>query len=166
MPLTDHDAIRRAALAEVGRAPVADDPSMRALREALAGEPVLVQSPDARPAFWLVPFEVGDRACGVAHVDLSGRVVQVSRFGGGATDRASWPDAGFFRQPPPRVLEEVRTRHPDVSASDAMLSYDDVPAKWAWRIVVGGPRRAVAYITPGGWYEKPMTRDERQDREG
>jgi hypothetical protein len=53
-----------------------------------------------------------------------------------------------------------------VSASDAMLSYDDVPAKWAWRIVVGGPKQAVAYITPGWWYEKQMTRDEGRDREG
>ena len=64
------------------------------------------------------------------------------------------------------AVSHIRASYPDVSASDAMLSYDDVPAKWAWRIVVGGPKQAVAYITPGWWYEKQMTRDEGRDREG
>jgi hypothetical protein len=139
---------------------------MRALREAVAGEPVLVQSAAGEPAFWLVPFEVGERVCGVARVELSGRVVQVSRFGAGADDRGSWPETGFFRQPSTRILEKVRAKYPGLPLREPVFSYDDIPAKWAWRIAVGGPRSVVVYITPGGWYEKPASRNGRQDREG
>jgi hypothetical protein len=158
--------IRRAAEAAVARAPVSSDPSMRALREAVVGDAALVRSAVGEPAFWLVPFEVGGRACGFARVELSGRVAQVSRFGAGADDRGSWPEAGFFRRPPARILDEVRTKHPGLPLAEPALSYDGSPAKWAWRIAVGRPVITVAYITPGGWYEKPVPRGALEDRAG
>ena len=65
-----------------------------------------------------------------------------------------------------RILDEVRAKHPGLPLAEPALSYDDSPAKWAWRIAVGRPMITVAYITPGGWYEKPASRSARQDREG
>jgi len=158
--------MRRAAEAAVDRAPVSSDPSMRALRDAVVGDPVLARSAEGEPVFWLVPFEVGDQVCGFARVELSGRVAQVSRFGAGADDRASWLKADFFRRPPARILDEVRAKHPGLPLAEPALSYDDSPAKWGWRIAVGRPMISVAYITPGGWYEKPVSRGVRHDREG
>jgi hypothetical protein len=157
---------RRAAAAEVRRAPVAGDPALRELRKASVGDAALVRSPDGDPAFWLVPFESGDRACGFARVELNGRVAQVSAFGAGAADRASWPAAEFFRRPPARALEEVRAKHLRLTLGEPVLSYDGTPAKWAWRIPVGGPAGFDVYVTPGGWYEKPISRDGARDREG
>jgi hypothetical protein len=162
----DATRVRRAAAAEVRRAHVADDPAMRGLREAAAGDAALVYSPAGDPAFWLVPFESGDRACGFARVELSGRVSQVSVFGAGAADRASCPPAEFFRRPPARVLDEVRAKHPGRTLGEPVLSYDATPAKWAWRIPVDGPAGSVVYATPGGWYEKALPRGSPPDREG
>lgn len=139
---------------------------MRGLREAKIGDPALVRSADGAPAFWLVPFESGDRACGFARVELSGRAAQVGIFGAGADDRANWPPAEFFRHPPAGVLEELRAKHPGVPLAAPVLSYDGSPAKWAWRICIGSPPARVAYVTPGGWYEKAAAHGVRPDREG
>jgi hypothetical protein len=131
---------------------------MRVLSEARIGDPALVRSPEGEPVFWLVPLEVDAQACGFARVDLAGRVAQVSRFGGGADDRASWPQTDFFRRPPMRLLKTVRMKHASIPLGEPLLSYDGSPAKWAWRIAIGEPVSAVAYLTPGGWYEKPAPR--------
>lgn len=139
---------------------------MRVLRGAAVGEPVLARSPDGEPAFWLVPFEIGARACGFARVDVAGRVVQISRFGATDADRASWPEADFFRQPPARVLEEVRVAHAGAVLDEPSLSYDGSPAKWAWRIRVDGPVKTVVFITPGGWHERPAESATGNTREG
>jgi len=158
--------IRRAVEAQLDREPVSSDPSMRALREAVVGDPALARSAEGEPAFWLVPIEIGKQACGYARVELSGRVTQVSGFGAGADDRGSWPEANFFRRPPARILDDLRAKHPGVPLSEPVLSYDASPAKWAWCIAVGGPPSTVAYITPGGWYEKAASRRPPRDREG
>jgi hypothetical protein len=137
---------------------------MRRVREATIGEPALARSADGEPAFWLVPFESGGRACGFARVDLSGRVAQISAFGAGADDTASWPEADFFRRTPPGSLSDIRARHPGLPLAEPVLSYDGNSAKWAWRIAIGEPAKAIAYVAPGGWYEKPPGAP--QDREG
>lgn len=140
---------------------------MRAMREAVVGEAALARTAAGEPAFWLVPIETGTRACGYARVELSGRVAQISTFGAGAADRASWPEADFFRRPPARILDDIRARHPGVPLTEPTLSYDGSPAKWAWRIAIGGaPAESIAYVTPGGWYEKSASRSAPPDREG
>jgi hypothetical protein len=158
--------IRRAVQAEVGRAPLGHDPSMKLLREARIGEPALVRSPAGDPAFWLVPFLLGNQACGFARVELTGRVAQVGRFGAAAGDRSSWPQADFFDRPPGHLLDEVRTKHPALPFGEPTLSYDGSPARWAWRIAVGEPAVTVAYLTPGGWYSRPASTAPPQDRVG
>jgi hypothetical protein len=161
-----HDAerIRRAVAAEIERAPVLTDPLMGALRNAVVGEPVLARTADDEPAFWLVPIEAGDRACGFARVELSGRVAQVGRFGGGSDDTQSWPKANFFREPPVRFLNEIRAKYPGLRLTKPVLSYDGSPAKWAWRIGIGEPVNSIAYVSTGGWYERPQNTP--HDREG
>jgi hypothetical protein len=160
----DVKRIRQAVEREISRAPVSGDPSMPALRECTVGEPALVRSADGASAFWLVPFEIGDRACGFARVELSGRIAQVSQFGAGADDRASWPQAEFFRRPAARVLDDIRAKHPGLALAEPVLSFDGSPAKWAWRVAINDS--AAVYITPRGWYEKAAARGAPPDREG
>ena len=138
---------------------------MRMLRDAVTGDPVQAQSPEGEPAFWLVPLQIGLRACGFARVDLSGRVAQIGRFSGG-DDQTAWPEADFFKRPLPRLLDEIRAKHAGIPLAEPLLSYDGSPAKWAWRVAIGTPAVAVAYLTPGGWYEKPAAPVSAEDREG
>ena len=142
------------------------DPLLRALRSAVVGNPVLARSPDGAPAFWLVPLEVRQRACGFARVELTERVAQLSAFGAGADDVSSWPEADFFRRPPARVLDEVRAKYSGAQLAEPVFSYDGSPAKWAWRVTVGEPATSVVYITPGGWYERAGSRAVQPGREG
>lgn len=143
-----------AALRHAGSA----DATTRLLRAAQVAEPALVRAPSGEPAFWLVPLVVrdlaGDLACGYARVGLDGRVAQLSQFGAGEADRSAWLQASFFRQPPASWLVEIRAKHPGAALAEPVLSYDGSPAKWAWRIAIGDGDR-VAYVLPGGWYERP-----------
>lgn len=145
--------IARAVTAALRRAGSGDATS-RTLRAARVDEPALVRAPTGEPAFWLVPLVVGDLACGYARVELDGRVAQLSQFSAGEADRSALPHASFFRQPPAPQLAEMRAQHPRAALAEPLLSYDGSPAKWAWRIAIGDGAR-VAYVLPGGWYEKP-----------
>ena len=134
-----------------------DDAQFAATRGARVGSPALVQNPAGEPAFWLVPLLVKDQACGYAQVDLKGTVDRIGIFGAGPQDRASWIDAAFFKRPPSESLVAIEADHPEATVSEPVLSYDTTPVRWAWRLEITSADRieAVAFITPGGWYERP-----------
>src|SRR5512140_89798 len=88
----DPSRIRLAVTAALARSPVADDPAMQVLPSAVIGTPLLARSPEGAPAFWFVPLEIGQRACGFARVELSEQVAQISSFGAGTRSEASWPE--------------------------------------------------------------------------
>lgn len=150
--------------------PVSTDPALAALAAAEVGAPLLAGDAAGAPAFWLVPLLQGDRACGYAHVDLAGRVTQVSSFGAGPRDTAAWPPARYFSAPPQALVDEVQARHPGAPLGAARFSFDTSPARWGWRIAVGSPASSVAFLSPAGWYEKPAGADGvaagRSQREG
>jgi hypothetical protein len=131
---------------------------MQVLRAATVDEPLLAHHPQGTAAFWFVPLLSGTRVCGFARVELDGRVAQVASFGAGPRDTAAWLEADFFRRPPQHLLEAVRSRHPGLPIGAPVFGYDGSPARWAWRVLVGQPASSVAYITPGGWYERPVER--------
>lgn len=160
------EPIRRAVATALWRSPVVDDPTMAALRGAIAGAPVLVRSPGGAPAFWIVPLEAGTRASGFARVELNGRVAQIGHFGAAATDSSAWPEATFFEGPSATAMKEIRARHSTASISQPQLSYDGSPAKWAWLVKVGDPATRFIFVTPGGWYERPARDDVASGREG
>lgn len=141
--------------AAAGRArqlvPYRDDPALAAVRGATVGTPALVRSPEGEPAFWLVPFIDGRLACGFARVGLDGRISQLGAFGSGHHDPPAWPDADFLSKVPARWWKELTQRFPEAQSTGAVLSYDQSPAKWSWRIHLG-PQQGVAYIGPHGWY--------------
>ena len=144
------------AATEALRQGEAGDSLMQALRAARAGKAALVHTPAGEAAFWLVPFEVGERACGFARVGLDRRVLQFSLFGA-AADRASWPLASLFREAPAQCLREIEAAHPGLVLGEPMLSYDGSPARWAWRVTQaggGGEGAAVFYVSAGGWYPR------------
>ncbi len=155
MARADANEVKVAAAAAVRQAPARDDPLFASLRRAEAGSPVLVHGPAGEPAYWLAPYVLRGRVCGLAEVDLAGQVVRAGILGGGPDDQAAWIDAAFFAAPPPAALSEIRLRYGPASAPAAQFSYDGSPARWAWRVEVGGPgpRKAV-FITPNGWYER------------
>jgi len=153
--MIDRKAARAAAAAAKKEAPVAEDRALAALRRARVGRPALVRTPAGEPAFWLAPFVSGDLACGLAHVDLDGRVARIGAFGAGPADRQSWVPLSFFEEAPAGPLAEIRAAYPGLDLSEPVLSYDASPARWAWRVEATGRRgvEAVAFIGPGGWYE-------------
>ena len=144
-----------------------DDGQFAALQDARVDSPVMVRTPEGTPSFWLVPFQVGDQVCGFAVVDLKGEVMQISTLGGGPQDRSSWILHSFFSTPPELYLAEIRQKYPEHQFSEPFFSYDRSPARWAWRLEVGGPLTpaAVVFITPAGWYER-RSGSAQGDREG
>jgi len=146
--------IRNAAEAARRGPPIREDQRFVALREAQAGTPVMVHSPEGGDAFWLVPFLSGEQVCGYARVELDGRTGQISILGAGPEDRGSWIAYSFFVQPPDSFLEEIRKKHTGRSISSPVFSYDRSPTRWAWRLEVGEtPEIVEVFITPAGWYE-------------
>jgi hypothetical protein len=133
---------------------LAKDPQFKALAEARTGDPAIVFTPEKQPVFWIIPFYEGPAICGYARAELSNRISQMSILGAGPEDRNSWIKGSFFTQPPADALAAVRSRFSGRTLSEPFLSYDRTPAQWAWRVVVEGPGRTVAFITPGGWYER------------
>ena len=146
----DRRSIREAASRQRRAEPYASDPALAAVLQAAVGTPALVRSPEGHPAFWIVPFVEGLSACGFARVELGGRVSQLGSFGAGPLDRGAWPRAEFFEKPPPTSIEEIRQRHPHSTFGEPMLSYDRSPARWGWRIELGGDV-GTAFIATGGW---------------
>lgn len=149
-------------------APISGDPLFATIRRAKAGSPLLVSTPGGEPAFWLVPFLVQAKVCGLAEVALSGQVSRVSVLGSASEDQQSWIDEAFFAQPPERVLAEIRVRYEGASMTAPRLSYDASPSRWAWRVDAsdqGGAPASTIFITPAGWYERRPDAP-RGDREG
>jgi hypothetical protein len=114
----------------------------------------MVSAPDGTPAYWIVPFYLGARACGFARIDLMGRVSGVATFGSGPADSANWPEVAFFERPPAALVTDARTRYRDLKLERASLSYDGNPSKWGWRIESGQDDRTLVFITPAGWYAR------------
>jgi len=158
--------IRAALEAEIARPPISGDPSMRLLRRAVIGTPLLVRSPDGVPAYWLVPLEIGRHACGFARADLAGRIAQVGIFGAGTDDLSGCPETAFFHHPPKSALDEIRAKHVGKPLGEPMFSYDGSPAKWGWRITMGTPVTGIALITPGGWYGRTFAGEQPPGKEG
>ena len=150
-----HDValIRSAVERALRTPPTAIDPQMRHLCEGRVGKPALVHTPENTPAYWLVPIQIGQAACGFAQVELNGRVTSIATLGAGPGDRAAWPRASFFEKPPPSILREARVRYPELAQARPVLSYDRSPAHWAWRLSAAGAAVSV-YITPGGWHHR------------
>jgi hypothetical protein len=167
MTSSNKEGARQAADRARRTGPSALDPRFRAVRAARVGTPVLVYSPEGRPAFWLVPFIAGGVACGFARVEEpSLRVSQVGVFGAGPDDRASWPPAAFFERPPAALLQEIQSRY-GTTATEPVLSYDGSPARWAWRVDVGDPGSGPSvFITPGGWYARSPAPDSGAEGKG
>jgi hypothetical protein len=161
------DAVRAQAAADRARLkpPVAADPRFDAVRRAETGTPALVRAPDGSPAYWLVPFDLDGRACGVARVALDARHVDVSTFGPAAADHGAWPHIGFFARVPADVVDAASASHPGLRWAPPLLSYDGSPHKWAWRVEAESPGALVIFITPGGWYVSPAA-PLPEDREG
>lgn len=147
-------AVRNAADRARKGAPVAGDSTFKALALAKTGKPAMVFTPEKQPAFWIVPFLVGSAICGFARVELSNQSSQVSILGAGPEDRGSWIPGSFFSTPPSEALAAIRTRFSGKSLSEPFLSYDQTPARWAWRIVIEDSGKTTVFITPGGWYER------------
>lgn len=156
MGIEDSESIREAVEIARRQPPIADEPKFLWVRDGEVGHPVLVRTPKGEPAFWMVPILVEGHACGFARVGLSGRVGQVGVFGSGLEDRSSWIPAVFFREPPAEIIEDMRNRYPSFSMSEAVLSYDESPGKWAWRVELWlvNELKVTIFITPGGWYER------------
>ena len=157
--MKESEAIRMLVKAETQKAPVSHDPKFSAVRDGKVGLPVMVNEPEGKPAFWLVPILMGDSACGFARVELAHKVSQIGIFGSGPEERASWIDASFFEKPPPEILAEIRTRYSGSMISEPLLSYDKTPARWAWKIEIRNRTNSVAFISPGGWYERKLDED-------
>lgn len=166
MSKDNRKAIREAAISALKRGPVHDDPLFSTVRRAKAGSPVPVHGPTGEPAYWLVPFLVQNKVCGLAEVDLVGRVNRVGILGSTPDDRRSWIDSSFFDKPPEDLLTEIRD-HYGAALSTPILSYDASPSRWAWQVSVASGRGVgrLVFITPGGWYEG-RTGSHFGDREG
>jgi hypothetical protein len=160
----DHKKIKKAVEAERQKTPIRDNPLFSALIRSKIGSPAMVFTPEGQEAFWLVPMLVGDSACGFARVERSHKVSQIGIFGSGPEDRSSWIQASFFERPPSETLDAIRARYSGLTLSEPVLSYDQIPAKWAWRIEIADRVKTTVLITPGGWYEQVAKGD--MDREG
>jgi len=154
----DAAAVRQIAARAREQYSAAGKPMLSVLRQAEVDPPVVVHAPDGQPAYWLVPYVIGDFAAGFARIGLAGAVSQIGTFGAGPDDRRSWIPRDFFQRPNDRALDEIRAQFADAVISEPMLSYDTSPAKWGWRLTVSRQGRvaAVVFITPGGWYERPQ----------
>ena len=156
--------IMKAVEAERKKPSIRNNPMFSAAMGAEIGTPAMVQTPEGKEAFWLVPMLRGAFACGFARVELSHKVSQIGIYGSGPEDYASWIDASFFEKPPSRLLDAIRSRYLWMKISEPILSYDKTPARWAWRIGIEDNVKTIVFITPGGWYEQASKGD--TDREG
>ncbi|MFN8468755.1 MAG: hypothetical protein U0X20_24565 [Caldilineaceae bacterium] len=165
----DRMTVRAAAASALKQEPVLSDPLFATARRARVGSPVLVHTSNGEPAFWLAPYEIHDKVCGFAEVNLDGNVGRVAILGASPDDNQSWIDRSFFDRPPTAVLDELRVKHEDSTLSVPLLSFDATPVRWGWKVDAVSTRSGAlvttAFITPGGWYERPPG-PPKSDREG
>jgi hypothetical protein len=158
--IKDPETIIKAVETARKQSPAAKDPKFSVVKDAKVGLPVMVYTPEEKPAFWMVPFLIENRACGFAFVELSGKISKLGILGSTPEDRLSWIDVSFLKKPPASILAEIQAKFPGLKASEPILSYDTSPARWAWRVEIKNKIKSIVFITPGGWYErKPSERD-------
>lgn len=150
----DIEAIRKAVEAARRQPPVEDDTKFSSVRDAEVGSPVMVYTPEVKPAFWMVPFLMKGLACGFAYVELSGKVSKLGIFGSTPEDHSSWIDASFFEKSPAEILAEIQAKFSGSIISEPIFSYDTSPSRWAWRIEIKNKIKSIIFITTGGWYEQ------------
>jgi hypothetical protein len=153
---TEQEALKAAVVSALNQPPTRDDPQFVTARGGQVGTPALAYTPGGAPAFWLVPLLAEGLVCGLAQVNLTGRMIRVGILGGSPEDRAGWIEPSFFEAPPPEVMAEIRDAYGEAAIGVPVLSYDANPTRWAWRLEIskGGQPGAVVFITPGGWYER------------
>lgn len=119
------------------------------------GEPVMVETPEGAPAYWLVPLVAASRAIGFARVDAAGRVAAI-----GVTCRTP----GRV-QDCPRLVTGLSAAEalaaaplePGEAASPPRYVHDGPPGREAWLIATrraGRPHRWI-FVTAGGAYARP-----------
>lgn len=148
-------ALKKIAGEEVSKSYIVGSEGFQSLRRSVAGTPVLVYSPEDKPEFWIVPYISSAKAYGFALFDERQNLIRIGVFGSGGDDGSSIIDSSYFVQPPPRIMDEIRTKYSGYSISKPVFSYDKIPAKWSWRLNLkkNNERVKSLYILPGSWYE-------------
>jgi hypothetical protein len=120
------------------------DPSLE------VGVPLAVSNSDGSQHSWFVPLLRGTKLAGFAQLLPSLVPLGVSSFQPGSLpDAADWTDTNRVRE---RAALMIRD---DERLSEPLLSYDQQPARLAWRVLATSPsgERRVLYVAGAVVYE-------------
>jgi hypothetical protein len=136
------------------------DPNLKAWQEADIGEPLLVQTTECEPSFWIVPVTLGGRVLGEVEVGLDGGILGHSYFCRDPSDLSSCPST-VTRITAEEALRQAENylkdyREKGMNISDPLFSHDGPRNRMGWMIEVkgkGAPKKQF-FVTPGYVYER------------
>ncbi len=115
------------------------------------GQPLAVLHPDGSQYSWFIPLLRGPKLAGFAHLLPSLVPLGVSSFPAGSLpDAADWTDENVVRERASSVAREGER------LSDPVLSYDQQPARIAWRVLATPPsgKTRTLYVAGTTVYEE------------
>ena len=121
------------------------------------GEPLPVNDHDKTHQYWLVPILVLRKVRGVIMYTSDGDLVYYGRLMPNVQNPDDLPDTNYFEYIPEKWLQEVKVYYPDYHLVEYFFSYDQVPQKWGWLVILKhrqSGQLVQVYIGPTGWYTK------------
>ncbi len=122
------------------------------------GEPLLVTTPDRRPAYWIVPVERSESVLGAIEIGLDGQLRGELLFYSDAESLAGCPKVvtGLTAEEALERAGDILAQHAGAELLPAAWVLDDVRQRPAWMLEVrqGGRWVSRVFVTVGEVWER------------
>lgn len=127
-------------------------------RDGLPGEPILVNTVDLKPSYWIVPVEGLGRALGYIEIGLEGTVLGHVYLYQNPTELSNCPDLAtrISAEQALELAQGVLKRYADARVSHPVFVHDGARSRVAWMIEVRTKNHLISqvFVTPDYVYER------------
>lgn len=150
--MIDAQAAREAAAEALASLLAARDPLFAPWPKLSVGAPVMVAAVTGAPSYWLVPFEVADRAIGAARIDAEARVLTIGLICRTPRRIEDCPRVVTLLTAEEAAAKARAVLEPGEEALPPRFVHDGPPGREAWLIETRHERDPARWImvTPGG----------------
>lgn len=134
---------------------------IRPWRDGLPGEPILVNTVDREPSYWIVPVEGLGRALGYIEIGPEGTVLGHAYLYQNPNEVSNCPDLAtrISAKQALELAQSVLKKYAGATVSDPLFVHDGARSRVAWMIEIRTKDRLISqvFVTPDDVYERKTT---------
>ena len=126
------------------------------IKDAEVSEPIPMLNEKKMQEYWFTAFLIQNKIRGFAITDNSGNILIHGLLAPNVIEIQKQADKNYLSEPPKRELRKIRKFYPGYRVVSQTFSFDTVPQKWAWRLIMENKEAnsITIFISPYNWYEK------------